>query len=81
LTNDLDLSIKTTKRSIKERFGSMKIKKDGTPGKILVVPPLDDLQRHEEYVTDWIDYSTFDSEATWYLLLKMQGLLAGKSKN
>jgi hypothetical protein len=56
------LGISTQKRSIKERFGKNKMKKDGTFGKLLVLPEFTDLQRDPQYVSDWIDYSTFDAE-------------------
>jgi DNA polymerase I len=55
------------KRPIKERFGSPKIKKDGTDGKEIVIPALDVLQRDQDRVADWIDYSTYDTQATWEL--------------
>lgn len=68
LTGDpqLELPIQA-KRTIEERFGSPKIKKDGTEGKIVVIPPFTDLQRERKFIKDWIDYSAFDAESTWYL--------------
>ena len=54
-------------RSIKERFGSKHIRVDGTEGKAIDVPPLDELQRNVKYIEDWIDYSTYDTEGTWKL--------------
>ena len=53
------------KRGMKERFGEAVIKKDGTPGKAIVIPPIDQLQRDPKTRSEWIDYSTLDAEATW----------------
>lgn len=55
------------KRTIKERFGIHKLKKDGSPGKVIVLPYLAELQRNKKYITDWIDYSTFDAEGLYLL--------------
>ncbi|KAK4536371.1 hypothetical protein CDCA_CDCA08G2396 [Cyanidium caldarium] len=55
------------KRSLKERFGRPRILKSGTAGKEIVVPAPDALQASLDTVRDWVDYSTFDAEATWFL--------------
>lgn len=68
LTSDTDLQLPVKpKKTITERFGGPKIKKDGTPGKIIEVPPFSRLQREPQFVTDWIEYSVLDAECTWYL--------------
>ena len=43
--------------------------------KAVVVPPLDELQRNEKYLPDWVDYSTFDTEGTWRLREALEGKL------
>lgn len=63
--------------SIKERFGSAHIRVDGTEGKAIVVPPLDELQRNTKYLADWIDYSTYDAEGTWKLREVLEAKLKG----
>lgn len=52
---------------MKNRFGKHRIKKDGNPAKEKTIPDLQELQRSPENVLAWLDYSTLDAEATWYL--------------
>lgn len=59
--------LQRAKISMKDLFGKQNIKKDGTPGKLTVVPPVDVLQEDPETRSQWIDYSAFDAKATWYL--------------
>ena len=61
LTHDL-LVGRSGKKSMKERFGRRKIKKDGSLGKDVLVPNLAELQRDPLWICDWIDYSTYDTE-------------------
>jgi DNA polymerase-1 len=49
------------------RFGVFPIKKDGTPAALPRIPPLEDLQRSPKNILSWIDYSTLDTEVTWFL--------------
>lgn len=74
LTQDLKLDV-NVKRSLKDRFGEQKLRKDGTPGKTLTFPKLDELQRSKEHIHDWIEYSTFDAEATWHIRRELERLL------
>ena len=57
----------TPKITMKERFGKPRIRKDGTEGKELLVPSVEELQRSEETRSQWIDYSVMDAELTWQL--------------
>lgn len=57
----------TPKVGMKKRFGQLNTLSDGSVGKDVVLPPLEDLQRDSETVVDWIDYSTLDAEATFKL--------------
>ncbi|PRP82180.1 hypothetical protein PROFUN_10451 [Planoprotostelium fungivorum] len=75
ILEDLKIEGIDLKRSIKDRFASPKIKKDGTPSKIMETPDLRILQRDTRYLHDWIDYSTFDTEGTWHAREKLQELL------
>eukprot|EP01117_Protostelium_nocturnum_P015199 TRINITY_DN5861_c0_g1_i1.p1 TRINITY_DN5861_c0_g1~~TRINITY_DN5861_c0_g1_i1.p1 ORF type:complete len:1203 (-),score=391.20 TRINITY_DN5861_c0_g1_i1:7-3588(-) len=75
ILQDLQIPGIDLKRSIKERFSSPKIKKDGTEGKALEHPDLTVLQSDLKYLGDWIDYSTFDTEGTWFAREKLEELL------
>lgn len=61
------------KRPIMERFGRPKLRKDGTPGKVLEFPDLEALQRGGGgELTDWIDYCCYDTLSTWELRRVLQ---------
>ena len=55
------------KISMKKIFGRRNIKKDGTEGKLIILPPIEELQASEETRWDWINYSAYDAKATWDL--------------
>jgi len=63
------------KRPIKEIFGVNRLKKDGTQGAILNLPPVQVLQRHPDSRNQWIVYSAFDAESTWRLRQRLQHIL------
>eukprot|EP00471_Norrisiella_sphaerica_P011153 CAMPEP_0184502572 /NCGR_PEP_ID=MMETSP0113_2-20130426/50732_1 /TAXON_ID=91329 /ORGANISM="Norrisiella sphaerica, Strain BC52" /LENGTH=1086 /DNA_ID=CAMNT_0026891819 /DNA_START=240 /DNA_END=3500 /DNA_ORIENTATION=- len=50
-----------------EIFGVPRLKKDGSPGKILDLPPVEELQNKPETREKWIEYSAYDAEGTWLL--------------
>ncbi|KAM7504160.1 hypothetical protein LguiB_003064 [Lonicera macranthoides] len=50
------------KVSMKTIFGRRKLKKDGSEGKIVIIPPVEELQRLER--KPWICYSSLDSIST-----------------
>jgi len=52
---------------MKEKFKVHHIKRDGTEGKDSFVPPVHLLQRLPYWRSAWIDYATYDAEATWRL--------------
>lgn len=60
---------------MKEIFSVPKLKKDGTPGKTMLLPPVEELQMGEDTREQWIEYSVYDSESTWELREVLQGLL------
>lgn len=62
---------------MKKRFGQLNTLIDGSPGKDVILPPLDAVQRDPDMVVDWIDYSTLDAEATYAidLVLFLQSLI------
>jgi DNA polymerase-1 len=48
---------------------------DGNPGRDRVLPPLDELQRDPATRDAWIEYSTYDAEATWKLRAALEAKL------
>jgi DNA polymerase-1 len=73
------------KVTIDDLFSKPRIKKDGTEGKIKETPPLNELQSDPAQVGRWIDYSTYDTVATWQLRnvleKKLKELVWNTSKN
>ena len=73
------------KVGMKKRFGQPNRLSDGSVGKDVVLPPLEDLQRDSETVVDWIDYSTLDAEATFklyhFLKRELQSIVWHTDKN
>ncbi|CAN8288344.1 unnamed protein product [Cochlearia groenlandica] len=57
------------KISMKTIFGKRKLKKDGTEGKIVVIPPVEELQREDREA--WISYSALDAISTLKLYESM----------
>ena len=74
------------KRPMKEIFGIKRLRKDGTEGNIVDVPPVEVLQRDPKFRANFIMYSCYDAEGTWLLkgkldeeLRKMTWIVQGKS--
>uniref|UniRef100_A0A7N0TZ66 DNA-directed DNA polymerase n=1 Tax=Kalanchoe fedtschenkoi TaxID=63787 RepID=A0A7N0TZ66_KALFE len=63
------------KVSMKTIFGRKKVKKDGSEGKVVCIPPVEELQRDER--KPWICYSALDSIST----LKLYESLRNKLEN
>ncbi|AEE32595.1 polymerase gamma 2 [Arabidopsis thaliana] len=57
------------KISMKTIFGKRKLKKDGSEGKIVVIPPVEELQREDREA--WISYSALDAISTLKLYESM----------
>ncbi|CAD8076713.1 unnamed protein product [Paramecium primaurelia] len=68
----LDINLKT---SMKQIFGQNKELKNGQVSKLKVYPKI--LQMHclPQYINQWIEYSTLDSEITYFLCLTLKDLL------
>ncbi|KAJ0264574.1 DNA polymerase I B [Hirschfeldia incana] len=64
------------KISMKTIFGKGKLKKDGTEGKLVVIPPVEELQRDDREA--WISYSALDSISTLKLYESMKKQLQAK---
>jgi DNA polymerase-1 len=58
---------KIKKINIKETFGFFKQLKDGTEGKILMFPDIEEMHTNERFVQPWVEYSVFDAEITYFL--------------
>jgi len=69
LTDDL---IDHRKKPMKEIFGIPRLRKDGTEGKIIDMPPIEVMQRDPKHRADFIEYSAFDAEGTWRIREKLQ---------
>ena len=67
LMGPLDMSDARGKISMKKIFGRKNIKKDGTEGKLILLPSVEELQRGTETRWDWVNYSAYDAKATWDL--------------
>lgn len=66
-----------SKRGMKKIFGKAKLKKDGTPGKTVILPPIDEIQTDPEQRETWIEYSALDAQATWFLRESLEAKLRG----
>lgn len=64
------------KISMKSIFGRKKVKKDGTDGKIIILDPVEVLQREER--KPWICYSALDAISTLKLYESMKNQLSNK---
>jgi len=60
------------KKPMKEIFGVKRLRKDGTEGNIVDVPPVEILQRDPKFRTPWIVYSSYDAEGTWLIRKTLQ---------
>ena len=69
LTEDL---LGRRKKPMKEIFGVPKLKKDGTPGAIIELPSIEDMQRKREFRGKFIAYSAYDAEGTWLIRDELQ---------
>ena len=67
LMGPLDMSDARGKISMKKIFGRKNIKKDGTEGKLILLPPIEELQSSPDTRWDWVNYSAYDAKATWDL--------------
>lgn len=67
LMGPLDMTDARGKISMKKIFGRKNIKKDGTEGKLILLPSVEDLQSSPDTRWDWVNYSAYDAKATWDL--------------
>lgn len=60
---------------MKDLFGESKIKRDGTPGKAIVVPSIEELQLNPIHRPKWIHYSARDAKAAFDLYQSLKAKL------
>lgn len=66
------------KKPMKEIFGVPRLRKDGTPGSLVDMPPVEVLQRDPRFRRAWIMYSAYDAEGTWLIRQKLEERLKEK---
>lgn len=69
----------TSKKSMKELFGVPRVRKDGTEGSLVDIPPVEVMQRDPKHRGKWIDYSCKDAKGTWLIRKKLQTMLENMS--
>jgi len=67
------------KLGMKKIFGKPKLKKDGTPGKTIELPPMEVIQTTDDSRDRWIEYAALDAMATWFLRESLEAKLRGIS--
>ena len=67
--------LRRRKRPMKEIFGVKRLRKDGSEGSLVDIPPLEVMQRDPKYRSKWIGYSCYDAKGTYEIREKLQGLL------
>lgn len=64
LTGDL---LKRRKQPMKEIFGIKRLRKDGSEGLLVDMPPVEVMQRDPRHRAKWIKYSCYDAQGTWMI--------------
>jgi hypothetical protein len=73
LTDDL---LNSRKKPMKEIFGVKRLRKDGTEGILVDMPPIEVMQRDPKHRTQWIQYSCYDAKGTWDIRKELADRLA-----
>lgn len=55
------------KKPMKEIFGVRRLRKDGTEGTLVDIPPVEVMQRDPKHRLSWIQYSSYDAKGTWLI--------------
>jgi len=64
LTEEL---LKRRKKPMKEIFGLKRLRKDGSEGSLVDLPPVEVMQRDPKHRAKWIEYSCYDAQGTWLI--------------
>lgn len=67
LTTELLDDAETSKKSMKELFGVPRLRKDGSEGSLVDIPPVEEMQRNPRHREQWIQYSCRDAKGTWLI--------------
>jgi len=67
---------KIKKINIKNTFGFYNELKDGSQGKLLQLPEIEEMHTSPKFIKDWVEYSTFDAEITYFLRETLSLLLS-----
>lgn len=78
LTAELLDDKEMSKKSMKELFGVPRIRKDGSEGSLIDVPPVEVMQRDPQHRRKWIEYSCKDAKGTWEIREVLQKKLEEK---
>ena len=60
---------------MKEIFGEKRLRKDGSEGALVDLPPMERLQREPKYRKEWIEYSAYDAKSTYNLYMHLVNAL------
>jgi len=66
---------------MKDLFALPKLRKDGTLGKVMILPPIEKIQSDPETLPKWIHYSVRDAKATFDLYQSLKRELMDESKS
>eukprot|EP00180_Rhodochaete_pulchella_P003026 Plantae.Rhodophyta-Rhodochaete_pulchella.ctg48992.p1 GENE.Plantae.Rhodophyta-Rhodochaete_pulchella.ctg48992~~Plantae.Rhodophyta-Rhodochaete_pulchella.ctg48992.p1 ORF type:complete len:105 (-),score=9.32 Plantae.Rhodophyta-Rhodochaete_pulchella.ctg48992:2-316(-) len=64
---NLSVDCDRKKSTMKDRFGSFRILKDNSKGKEKIVPAPEQIQRSEDQIAEWVEYSAEDAEVSCFL--------------
>ena len=56
-----------------ELFGQPNVRKDGSEGKIMVFPNLEEMHTSPDFVRQWVEYTVYDTEITYLLRETLAG--------
>lgn len=72
LTEEL---LQKKKKPMKEIFGVKRLRKDGSEGSLVDIPPVEEMQRDPQFRVQWIEYSCYDAKSTWEIRETLEHLL------
>ena len=67
------------KQPMKEIFGIKRLRRDGSEGLLVDLPPVEIMQRDPRHRAKWIKYSCYDAEGTWSIRNKLDEMLSKMS--
>jgi hypothetical protein len=64
------------KRPMKELFGIKRLRKDGSEGSLVDLPPVEVMQRDPAFRARWIEYSCYDAQGTYLIHNELRSRLS-----